>query len=94
MVAMRFVPTALLGLVGVCYRYGGTRGLHALWMVVGPLVMRGSSGMTDHARAYIEQRKQQRKQARQAAEDEATRRATGSESNQKSGGSGRRSRHL
>ena len=71
MVAMRFVPQALLGLLAFAVRFGGTHGLQSLWKVVGAVVTLGGSSMTERARAYTESRRKSREEAKKEAEKNA-----------------------
>jgi len=93
MMAMRFVPQALLTLVALAVRVGGTSGLHSLWKLVGHLVSTGASGAAAQARAYTAARKLHREAGRRAAEEKARAQTRSGGGGSGSGGSaGRRGR--
>eukprot|EP00613_Pedinella_sp_CCMP2098_P070575 CAMPEP_0171923106 /NCGR_PEP_ID=MMETSP0993-20121228/21784_1 /TAXON_ID=483369 /ORGANISM="non described non described, Strain CCMP2098" /LENGTH=275 /DNA_ID=CAMNT_0012560997 /DNA_START=339 /DNA_END=1170 /DNA_ORIENTATION=+ len=88
--ALRFLPQAMLALLGLALRIGGTRGVQQLWSVVGHLVLMGSKGAAGELRAYTEKRKKLREQARQQAKDDKQSRAPGDANNTKSSSSNRK----
>ena len=71
---MRFLPQAILAVLAYSMRIGGTKGLQALWGLMGYAISKGSKGAVLRAQAYTLSRKSAATQAAREARRKAVRR--------------------